>query len=169
MNVFTLILMAALLFQTDATAPRSTTERPNMSAPGLEQNLSGVMMDATCSAIADSRSELTRTPRILPPRNTSDLPARGTERASTEQSHSGSVPESEIPKKYRECGLTSSTTSFALYANGRIYMLDRVSNQMMQEHMLKTAPDTSSLKWIRRTLVGTATSDNVLTLRSVRK
>lgn len=166
------VLMAALwsagpaeAAQNEPTAPRSTTERPNMSAPGMEQTLSGVMMDATCSAIADSRSELTRTPRILPPRDSSGLPSRSTERSATERP---AAPESAVPDTYRDCRLKASTTSFAIYTNGRVYMLDRVSNQMMQEHMLK-AKDVSSGRWMTRTLVGTATSDNVLTLRAVRK
>jgi hypothetical protein len=172
----TLILTAALWIGSDAVAgaqvqpeaPRSTTERPNMSAPGLEQTLSGVLMDAACSAIADGRSDLTRTPRILPPRNTADLPARPTEPSAGERS----VSEDSVPDKYRDCRVKSSTTSFAIYANGRIYMLDRVSNQMMQEHMLKAGPaarHTKSSEWITRTVVGTATSDDVLTLRSIRK
>jgi hypothetical protein len=166
----TLILMAALWMvpaqgQVEPTAPRSTTERPNVSAPGMEQTLHGVLMDATCSAIADSRSDLTQTPRIFP-RDTDASRTRSSERGASERAAS----ESEIPERYRNCKVKASTTSFALYANGRVYMLDRVSNQMMQEHMTKSKrPDASSSRWMTRTLVGTPTSDDVLTLRSIRK
>jgi len=171
--IATLSLVAgqATASQAEPTAPRSTTERPNMSAPGLEQTLTGVLMDAACGAIADSRSDLTSTPRILPPRNSDVSGKRRTEHSATDRSGSMATTETDIPERYRGCKLKSSTTSFALYVNGRVYMLDRASNQMMQEHMLKNTagtPQTNSSGWTTRTLVGTPTSDDVLTLRSIR-
>jgi hypothetical protein len=156
--------------QVEPPAARSTTERPNLSAPGLEQTLSGIVMDATCSAIADSRSELTRTPRIVPPRNNPSSPVQS---EPNQRSRASTVPvsDSDIPEKYKGCKLKSSTTSFAVYVNGRVYMLDRVSNQMMQEHLMNTKADgqDGTSLWITRTVVGSATSDDVLTLRTVRQ
>ena len=147
--------------QTEPTAPRSTTERPNMSAPGLEKTLTGVLMDASCSAIADSRSELTSTPRIVP---------KDASRARTERTQESVAADSSVPDTYSGCKLKGSTTSFALYSNGKVYMLDRVSNQMMQDSMSKANSDAQDgSKWINKTLVGTATSDNVLTLRTIKK
>lgn len=156
--------------QADSTAPRSATERPNMSAAGMQQTLSGVLMNAACSAIADSRSELTRTPRILPPGGTPASLPPSTERRSTERSRSGSVAEESIPERLRSCKLQPSTTSFALYSNGKVLMLDRLSNQMMQEHIAKRNPGTSdtNARWVTATLTGTTTSDDVLTLRSIK-
>jgi hypothetical protein len=176
-----LLILAAALWtipaglagaQAEPTGPRSTTERPNMSTPGLEKTLTGVLMDATCSAIADGRSDLTRTPRIVPPRNAEDSSTRSREQTAAERTQANSVPESAIPDRYRDCRLKSSSTSFALYSDNKIYMLDRISNQMMQEHMLKAKPEvpnTDGARWTMRTLVGTTTSDDVLTLRSIRK
>jgi hypothetical protein len=63
----------------------------------------------------------------------------------------------------------SSTTSFAIYANDKVYVLDRISNQMVQEHMAKAVENNPQTGWMRRTVVGTATSEDVLTLRSIRK
>jgi hypothetical protein len=178
MMAFPVILAAIWFFpvgaaggQAEPPAPRSTTERPNLSAPGLEQTLSGVLMDAACAAMTDERSELTKTPRILPPRNDVRSPLRRDEQ-TTRRSQPSTTPERDIPERYRDCKVKSSTTSFAIYANNRMYMLDRVSNQMMQEQMLKEKtqlPSAGSSAWINRTVVGTATSDDVLTLRSVRK
>lgn len=146
-----------------------------MSASGMQQTLSGVLMDASCPAIADARSELTRTPRILPPASERTPAAsrarseRSTDdRSATEQGGTSRVSETMVPERYRSCGLTSSTSSFALLVNDRVYMLDRVSNQMMQERRLKTRSDRPDAKWVNTTVVGTATSDNVLTLRSIR-
>jgi hypothetical protein len=145
----------------DSVAPRSTTERPNLSAPGMQQTLTGVLMDATCGAIADSRSELTKTPRLVSPTE-----RRASEARSTEPASSSAAP--SVPETYRDCKVKTSSTSFALYSDGRVYMLDRISNQMMQEHMAK-APARRGSAWQTVTLVGSATSDDVLTLRSIRK
>ena len=173
----TLLLVAALSMcsfnvargQQDV-APRSSTERPNVSAPGLERTLSGALMDAACSAIAEGRSDLTRTPRILPPRDARVAPRRSTERRATESAQPETVPENAIPDKYRDCRVKGATTSFALYADGTVYVLDRLSNQMMQEHMLKArSANRDSGEWATKTLVGTATSENVLSLRTIRK
>ena len=46
-------------------------------------------------------------------------------------------------------------------------MLDRISNQMMQEHMAAVRPVSG--QWLAITVAGTPTSDNVLTLRSIKK
>ena len=154
-----ILTISGLYAQSEPAASRSTTERPNLSAPGMQQTLSGVLMDATCSAIADSRSELTKTPRLVPPAGARTSPVRSTERTAA-------VSETEIPDTHKDCNLKTSTTSFALYSNGKVYMLDRISNQMMQEHMAK---GRATSKWTTRTLVGTTTSDDVLTLRSIRK
>ena len=150
--------------QVDSTTPRSTTERPNVSAPGLQKTFTGVLMDATCSAITDGRSDLTQTPRLVP--------RTATERSSTERSRPASAPNNAVPDKFRDCRLKASTTSYALYTNGKVYMLDRVSNQMMQERMAKAPRNNSAANsndWTTSTLVGTSTSDDVLTLRSIQK
>lgn len=158
--------------QLEPSAPRPTTERPNMSVPGLEQTLTGVVLDASCSAIADGRSNLTATPKILPPRNAVQPQVEKSEPTTRERAQPTSTSESSVPEQYRDCKVKSSTTSFALYANGKLYMLDRVSNQTMQEYNMKHAsevPDAGSSAWLMRTVAGTATSDNVLTLRTVKK
>jgi hypothetical protein len=153
--------------QEGSVAPRTTTERPNVTAQGLEQTLSGVLMDAACSAIAEGRSDLTRTARIAPPRNdVSSTVRRRTERPA---STAAPVSENTIPDKYRDCRVKAATTSFAFFVNDTVYVLDQLSNQMMQEHMLKAKSEVSDTKWLTRTLVGTSTSDNVLSLRTVRK
>jgi len=135
-----------------------------MSAPGLQQTLSGVLMDAGCSAIADSRSDLTKTPQLVPRNET----PRSTERARV-----NTTAESAVPERYRDCRLKSATTSFAVYADSQIYILDRISNQMMQERLQgarsATADASTQNKWVTTTVVGTATSDRVFTVRSIRK
>lgn len=142
--------------QVEPAAPRTTTERPNVSAPGLEKTMAGVIMDAACPAIADARSELTKTPRLVEKSRSAPIERRATERTQP-----------DVPEKYNGCKLKSSSTSYAVYTNGRVYMFDRISNQMMQEHMAKEAANDTN--WIVRTVVGTTTSDDVLTLRTVRK
>ena len=158
--------------QTDATTPRSTTERPNVSAPGMQQTIAGVLMDAACTAISSTRSDLTRTPRLLdPPSSKNSDMRRTTDQTSDATSRRKSPAETTVPDKYRSCGVTSSTTSFALYANGKVFVLDRISNQMMQEHMQKpgSSSSTAGSRWTTLTVVGTATSEDVLTLRSIGK
>lgn len=148
--------------QADSAAPRSTTERPNMDVPGLQQTISGTLMNAACPAISDERSELTRTGRLVP-----RTPPEASRRTS-ERARAGSpVSAGEVPEAYSNCRISAGTTSFAIHSKDKVYMLDRISNQMMQEHMAAARP--ASGQWIAVTVVGTPTSDNVLTLRSIKK
>jgi len=159
--------------QADGTTPRSTTERPNVSAPGLQQTVTGVLMDAGCAAITDSRSELTKTPQLVPKNPNADRSAPPSGSRSSERARTNTNTESSVPDSYRDCHVKPSTTSFAIYSDGQLYMFDRISNQMMQDRMQNarsTAADsTNSNKWSTITVVGTATSDRVLTIRSIRK
>lgn len=162
-----LVLLASgvhspLAAQADSATPRSTTERPNMDVPGLQQTISGTLMNAACPAITDERSELTQTGRIVP--RTSPNASRRT----SERTRAGSpAVTGEVPETYSNCKVSSATTSFAIYSKNKVYMLDRISNQMMQEHMATARPVAG--QWIAITVVGTPTSDNVLTLRSIGK
>ncbi|MBC7924919.1 MAG: hypothetical protein H7039_04610 [Bryobacteraceae bacterium] len=80
-----------------------------------------------------------------------------------------------VREKYQACQVTASTTSFALHAEGALYVLDRASNQMVQEQMRNEAFRASmsdkkdASRWMTVTVQGTPTSENVLTIRSVRK
>ena len=88
---------------------------------------------------------------------------------------SSSADESMVREKYGECLVTPSTTSFAMHAGGQLYVMDRASNAMIQEQMRNEAFRASmsnargDSRWSTVTVQGTPTSDNTLTIRSVRK
>ncbi len=287
--------LAAQSPTTEGITPRSTTERPNVSSPGMDQTLTGLLMDATCSAITSTRNtdltqmpSSTRTPstmrqdgqtganaqstqgeiartqtereqramKVYTPQSgpdrasaqgttgaaTNTAPAAGARtdaddrmpratdgsstRATAGPSHasatgttgaatetatptqSGTVQSlatagtgtsgtqspvsttgerartiggtsdessSRVRDKYRDCMVKPSTTSFAIHADGKLYVLDRASNEMVQEQMRNEAFRASMVnqrdgsQWMTVTVQGTPTSDNTLTIRSVRK
>jgi hypothetical protein len=97
------------------------------------------------------------------------------ERARTADTAVASPQIETVREKYRGCMVTPSTTSFAIHADGTLYVLDRASNQMVQEQMRNEAFRASmtnqrdASQWMTVTVQGTPTSENVLTIRSVRK
>lgn len=268
--------LAAQTPTVEGTTPRSTTERPNVSAHGMDQTLTGVLMDATCKSISSTRSDLTQVPgrmatpiamrqdgqsganaqstlgetartqteqeqramKVYSPQTTgttgsaitpknpagtaaagarteaddrmprltesgrssatagpSQASATGTTGAATATAPTeSSIVQSVAPEigerarlvssdsdqmtvrnKYRECMVKPSTTSFAMHAGGQLYVLDRASNDMVQEQMRNEAFRASMAnqqdqsQWMTVTVKGTPTSDNTLTIRSVRK
>jgi hypothetical protein len=79
-----------------------------------------------------------------------------------------------VREKYRDCIARSTTTDFALHANGQLYLLDAASNAMIRQQMQNEAFRASmtdaggSPKWISVTVTGTPTGDT-LSIGSVRR
>ena len=81
---------------------------------------------------------------------------------------------STVREKYRDCVARSTTTNFALHANGQLYMLDPASSEMVRRQMQNEAfrasmtDSAGSPQWITVTVNGTASGDT-LSVSSVRR
>jgi hypothetical protein len=80
-----------------------------------------------------------------------------------------------VREKYAQCMPTANTTSFALHANGQLYVLDQTSNDIVRQQMsgeafrgaMSNANRQSDFMTV--TVVGTPGTGNNLTITSVRK
>jgi hypothetical protein len=79
-----------------------------------------------------------------------------------------------VREKYRDCVARSTTTGFAIHANGQLYVLDPAGNEMVRQQMRNEAfrasmtDSAGSPQWITVTVAGTPGGDT-LSVTSVRR
>jgi len=100
------------------------------------------------------------------------------EQARTQRNSANRTESSEsetVAEKYAACKATDETRSFAIHANGKLYILDDESNEMVRKQMRNEAFRASmsngrdGSRWMTVTLMGTPGAGNSLHLESVRK
>lgn len=64
-----------------------------------------------------------------------------------------------VREKYRDCRVTSNTSSFALMSNGQLYMIDDTSGQLRQRMASNTAGGSSD--WQSVTVMGNMQGDRI--------
>lgn len=80
-----------------------------------------------------------------------------------------------VREKYAQCVPSATTTSFALHANGQLYVLDQASNDIVRQQMsgeaFRGAMSNASgqPQWMTVTVSGTPGTGNNLTITSIRK
>jgi hypothetical protein len=91
-----------------------------------------------------------------------------------ERSRSADSVSTTIRDKYRDCIAKETTTSFAIHADGSLYVLDRAGNDLIRQQMGGEAFRGSMTnaagapQWVTVTVQGTANGDS-LTITSVRR
>ena len=103
---------------TEGVTPRSTTERPNVSAPGMEKTLTGVLMDAGCKSIASTRSDLTQMPRTPIAMRQDGQTGAGAQSTQGETARTQTEQEQRSLKVYTAPGSTSPDRSSAVGTTG---------------------------------------------------
>lgn len=84
-------------------------------------------------------------PAPLPGDRASDRAAERTNDATSQRSRNAadamadSFSATPVPTEYNDCKVTSSTTSFGLYSNGRVYMLDDPESAVRNKVHIKPA------------------------------
>jgi hypothetical protein len=79
-----------------------------------------------------------------------------------------------VGEKYKNCMATANTSSFAIYSNGSLYVLDQAGNDMVRQQMGAEAFRASmvdangSTKWMTVTVQGTPNGES-LAITSIRK
>ena len=100
------------------------------------------------------------------------------EQARTQRDSANRTESSEsetVAEKYAACKANDATSAFAIHANGKLYILDDESNQMVRKQMRNEAFRASmsngrdGSRWMTVTLMGTPGAGNSLHLESVRK
>lgn len=92
---------------------------------------------------------------------------------------SGDIQSREVAsgaqQRYRNCMATATTTKFALYADGAMYLVDGPGNRIIGQQMRNEAFRGSmsgrkgAPQWIHVTVTGTPGVGNSLNVRSIRK
>lgn len=97
-------------------------------------------------------------------------------RRADSRSRSDQAAETDtVAEKYAACRPKSGTTSFALHASGKLYVLDSASNEMVRKQMRNEAFSASmsngrdGYRWMTVTVIGTPGDGNMLKVESVRK
>ncbi|HET8546642.1 MAG TPA: hypothetical protein VFL57_01485 [Bryobacteraceae bacterium] len=78
-----------------------------------------------------------------------------------------------VREKYRDCQVKPTTTSFAVYSRGTIYLLDSAANQMARDQFASSAaasadPSTGS-GFMMVTVKGSAEADRLTGVTSIQR
>ena len=145
--------------ETRAAAARAADERNRMGS-----NVTGSSQVAGATSGAGSASALGTTGAAT------DVAVPSGERSRTAASST-----STIYGQYAQCQPTANTRSFAIHADGRLYLLDHAGNEMVRQQMSgeafrsATSDGSGQPKWMTVTVIGTPGVNNTLAITSVRK
>ena len=146
--------------------PRSTAsaaEAGNASTSATTTATTGVATDQSGQATATNR---TTTIGRETDKSSSSVKTYDGTTATGERSRSAhtnpDVQWTTVREKYKDCKVSSTTTSFAIMSNGQLYMLDGGSDALKQRTSTNTPSD-----WHTVTVVGNVTGDRI-TVTSVR-
>lgn len=135
------------------------------------QSMVGVLMDASCPAIAEG-SRHTETPPVL-------TAARETKRPRTPlkagtRSRAVTSKSTDDGDRYDTCKATASTTDFAIHTDGQLLVLDEEGNDLVRQQMrndsfrASMSDESGAPRWLTVMVEGRKTGER-LTITSLRR
>jgi len=131
----------------------------------------GVLMDATCPAIAEN-SRHTESPAVLSASR--DTKRRKPELREGARARTIAAKAADEGDRYETCKATAATTDFAIHTDGQLLVLDEEGNQVVRHQMrndsfrASMSDESGAPRWLTVMVEGRKAGDR-LTITSLRR
>jgi hypothetical protein len=143
---------------------------PAVASDPESLSMVGVLMDASCSAIAEG-SRHSDVPQVV-------TAARETRRRAAAKEgtrgRTAAAKHSDDSDRYEKCKATPSTTEFAIHTDGQLFVLDQDGNDVVRQQMRNDSfrsslsDESGAARWLTVMVEGRRNGDR-LTLSSLRR